>query len=82
MTVVSIDEVLAEQAEINTTDSEGDLTSTETKKELNISNPKYFDLLNSGELSAYYVGTQIRVIRSSVIKYKVQHAYIPRKATA
>ena len=79
MTVVSIDAELAKQAEINTTKAEGDLTSTQTKKELNIPNPKYFDLLNKGELSAYYVGTQIRVKRASVIRYKVQHAYIPRK---
>ena len=82
MTVVSIDAELAKYAEINTTDSEGDLTSTETKKELHCSNPKFFDLLNTGKLEAYYIGTQLRVKRPSVIQYKVDHAYIPRKATA
>ena len=76
----STDKYLDGLAEITTTDSKGDLTSSETKMELSISNPKYFDLLNKGELHAYYVGTQIRVLRSSVVKYKVQHAFIPRKS--
>ena len=80
MKVVSIDEALAEQAEISTTDTEGDLTATEVKAELHCSNPKFFNLLNSGKLSAYYVGPQLRVKRSSVIQYKVDHAYIPRQS--
>ena len=74
---VSIDD---EVSCISSTDTQGDLTSTETKKELHISNPKFFDLLNTGKLDAYYVGTQLRVKRASVIQYKVDHAYIPRKS--
>ena len=75
--VFSIDD---EVGVISSTDTQGDLTSTEVKAELNISNPKYFDLLNKGELEAYYAGTQLRVKRPSVIEYKIRHAYIPRKS--
>jgi excisionase family DNA binding protein len=74
---ISIDD---EVSIISSTGSKGDLTSTEVKTELHISNPKFFDLLNKGELEAYYAGTQLRVKRSSVIGYKERHAYIPRKS--
>lgn len=75
----SIDDYLISVAEITTTSAEGDFTSGEVKKELHISNPKYFDLLNKGELEAYYVGSQTRVKRQSLINYKIQNTYIPTK---
>jgi len=80
---MEIDTYLKEElCEISSTNADGDLTASEVKRELHCSNPKFFDLLNTGKLEAYYLGTQIRVKRSSVLQYKVDHAYIPRKATA
>ena len=82
MTVFSIDAELVKFGDISSTDAQGDLTLTEAKTEIHCSNPKIFDLINKGELDAYYVGTQLRIKRPSIIEYKIRHAYIPRKTTA
>jgi len=75
---MNIDEYLIENfGEINSTIAKGDLTATEVKEELHISNPKFFDLLNNLKLRAYYVGSQIRVHREDVVKYKMDNAYVP-----
>ena len=58
--------------------SEGDLTSAQTRAELNCGETKFWSLLNKKELEAYYVGKQIRVTRQSVDDYRARHRYTPR----
>jgi hypothetical protein len=56
-----------------------DLTSREVRDELRISNKKYWDLANEGELDIYYVGRTTRATRASVDALKKRNPYIPRK---
>ena len=58
---------------------EVDLNTTEARAELNCSAGKIWDLLNRGELSGYYVGTQMRITRPSIDEYKIRNKYVPRK---
>jgi excisionase family DNA binding protein len=58
---------------------EVDLSTTEARAELNCSAGKIWDLLNRGELSGYYVGSQMRITRPSIDEYKIRNKYIPRK---
>ncbi len=52
-----------------------DPTTGEARTELNCSNTKLFDLLNTGELDAYYVGRHLRITRQSLDHYKQRKAY-------
>ena len=58
--------------------SQGDLTSAQTKAELNCGDTKLWGLLNEKELDGYYMGNQIRITRPSVDSYKERHRYTPR----
>ncbi|RLJ21780.1 hypothetical protein DJ030_03380 [bacterium endosymbiont of Escarpia laminata] len=57
----------------------GDLTGTHFKAEFNCSNQKLWDLINTGEIEAYYVGRMIRIRRESIEAYKERHR-VPMKA--
>ena len=59
-------------------ESNGDLTTSEAWDELNCSNKKGWDLLNTGEIEGYYVGRTMRIIRESIAQYKKRNKYRPR----
>jgi excisionase family DNA binding protein len=62
--------------------TQGDLTSAETKRELNCSNKTFWKLVREQELDAYYVGRTIRIVRESVARLKERKRYVPRTKIA
>jgi excisionase family DNA binding protein len=61
---------------------QGDPTGSQARAELNCGNTKYWQLINSGEISVYKVGNQTRVFRESLDAYKERHRFIPKAKVA
>lgn len=62
--------------------NQGDPTGPQVRAELNCGNTKYWELINSGELEAYRVGSRTRVFRHSLDSYKERHRVIPKQVSA